>query len=162
MLMPDELKPDLCNCLALRQAARHLTQFYDHHLVTTGVRATQFSILAMLERLGPITINAFAEKMVMDRTTLGRNIQPLEREGLIAVTKGRVDRRSKELRLTDAGAARLHAASKAWAVAQTQFETSFGSKRASDLRAILSAVTAIDLVPAAPDAPDAGRVEGPP
>ncbi len=152
--MVDELKPDLCNCLALRQAARHVTQFYDHYLVPTGVRATQFSILAKLERLGPITINALAEDMVMDRTTLGRNIQPLEREGLIAVTKGRADRRSKELQLTDAGAARLHAARKAWAEAQTRFETSFGGKRASELRAILRAVTASDLVPTAPDAPE--------
>ena len=152
--MVDELKPDLCNCLALRQAARHVTQFYDHYLVPTGVRTTQFSILAKLKGLGPITINALAEDMVMDRTTLGRNIQPLEREGLIAVTKGRADRRSKELQLTDAGAVRLHAASKAWAEAQTRFETSFGSKRASDLRAILRAVTASDLVPAAPDAPE--------
>ena len=108
----------------------------------------------MLEGLGPISINALAENMVMDRTTLGRNIQPLEREGLIAVTKGRADRRSKELQLTDAGAARLHMASKAWAEAQTRFERSFGSKRASDLRAILRAVTASDLVPAAPDAPE--------
>ena len=152
--MPNKLKPELCNCLALRQAARHVTQFYDHYLVPTGVRTTQFSILAMLEGLGPISINALAEAMVMDRTTLGRNIQPLEREGLIAVTKGRADRRSKELQLTDAGAARLHAASKAWAEAQTRFERSFGSKRASDLRAILRAVTASDLMPAAPDAPE--------
>jgi len=154
MPMVDELKPDLCNCLALRQAARHVTQFYDHYLAPTGVRATQFSILAKLEGLGPITINALAEDMVMDRTTLGRNIQPLEREGLIAVTTGRADRRSKELQLTEAGAARLRAASKAWAEAQTRFETSFGSKRASYLRAILRAVTASDLVPAAADAPE--------
>jgi hypothetical protein len=77
--MPNKLKHDLCNCLALRQAARHVTQFYDHYLVPTGVRATQFSILAMLEGLGPISINALAEDMVMDRTTLGRNIQPLRR-----------------------------------------------------------------------------------
>src|SRR3954462_4629645 len=97
-----ELTPELCNCLALRQAARHVTQFYDQHIVPTGVRTTQFSILAKLRRLGPMTINALAEQMVMDRTTLGRNILPLEREGLIAIGRGRTDRRSKELRLTDA------------------------------------------------------------
>jgi DNA-binding MarR family transcriptional regulator len=152
VMMRDELKLDLCNCLALRQAARHVTQFYDHHLVPTGVRTTQFSILAKLAGLGPITINALAEDMVMDRTTLGRNIQPLEREGLIAVVKGRADRRSKELQLTGAGAARLRKASKAWAEAQTLFEKSFGSKRASDLRAILRAVTASDFLTAVSDA----------
>ena len=55
----------------------------------------------------PMTINALAADMVMDRTTLGWNILPLERDGLIAVERGRRDRRSKTLRLTEAGAARF-------------------------------------------------------
>jgi DNA-binding MarR family transcriptional regulator len=143
------LNPDLCNCRALRQAARHVTQFYDQYLVPTGVRTTQFSILAKLGCLGPTIINALAEEMVMDRTTLGRNIQPLEREGLIAVRQGHTDRRSKELHLTKAGAARLHEAEKAWAEAQTQFEAVFGADRASDLRTLLSAATTSDLPPSA-------------
>src|SRR6185436_11458121 len=143
-----ELKPELCNCLALRQAARHVTQFYDQYLVPTGVRTTQFSILAKLKRSGPMTINALAEQMVMDRTTLGRNIQPLEREGLIAIVRGRTDRRSKELRLTEAGAATLRAAMKAWAEAQARFESTFGAERAADLRALSRAVTASELPPA--------------
>jgi DNA-binding MarR family transcriptional regulator len=96
-----------------------------------------------------MTINALAEEMVMDRTTLGRNIQPLEREGLIAVKQGQTDRRSKELHLTKAGAARLRAAEKAWAGAQARFESVFGNDRASDLRALLRAVTASDLGPTA-------------
>jgi hypothetical protein len=49
-----------CNCLALRQAARHVTQFYDRVLVPSGLRTTQLSILAKLHRIGPITINALA------------------------------------------------------------------------------------------------------
>ena len=59
-----------CNCLALRQAARHVTQFYDQYLAPTGLRSTQFSILAKLHGLGPMTINALARELVMDRTTL--------------------------------------------------------------------------------------------
>jgi DNA-binding MarR family transcriptional regulator len=149
MTRPHGLEPEDCNCLALRQAARHVTQFYDHYLTPTGVRTTQFSILAKLKRLGPTTINALAEEMVMDRTTLGRNIQPLERKGLIAVRRGQADRRSRELHLTDAGAARLRAARKAWGRAQTRFEIVFGGERASDLRTILRAVAASDLGPVA-------------
>ena len=145
MARPADLKRDQCNCLALRQAARHVTQFYDHYLVPTGLRTTQFSILARLERLGPITINALAEELVMDRTTLGRNIQPLEREELITVRKGRADRRSKELHLTNTGAARLRQSVKAWAEAQTRFEAVFGAKRSSDLRALMRAVSASNL-----------------
>ena len=142
MPMPRAADPELCNCLALRQAARHVTQFYDQYLVPTGVRTTQFSILAKLKQSGPMTINALAEQMVMDRTTLGRNILPLEREGLISVTKGRADRRSKELHLTEAGKATFRAAAKAWTEAQTRFETMFGGERAADLRELLHAVTA--------------------
>lgn len=148
-----ELKPDQCNCLALRQAARHVTQFYDQYLVAAGLRTTQFSILAKLKRLGPMTINALAQEMVMDRTTLGRNIQPLEREGLIAVRTGQADRRSKELQLTEAGAAKLRPAVKAWAEAQRQFESVFGGRHASDLRVLLRAVTASELVPTTAGAP---------
>jgi len=138
-------KPDECNCLAVRQAARHVTQFYDQFLAPSGLRTTQFSILAKLRRIGPMTINALAADLVMDRTTLGRNILPLQREGLIAVAKGIADRRSKELRLTEAGAERLRAAIEGWVEAQTKFEAVFGAKRTSDLRALLHAVSASEF-----------------
>ena len=74
-----------CICLAVRQAARHVTQSYDQFLAPAGLRTTQFSILAKLKRNGPMTINALAAELVMDRTTLGRNILPLERDGLISI-----------------------------------------------------------------------------
>jgi DNA-binding MarR family transcriptional regulator len=138
-------KREVCNCLALRQAARHVTQFYDQFLASSGLRTTQFSILAKLRLEGPMTINALAKRLVMDRTTLGRNILPLEREGLIAIVPGRTDRRSKELRLTEAGAARLRAARSGWNEAQRRFDAAFGGRRAAGLRAILQAVTTTDL-----------------
>jgi hypothetical protein len=65
------LEPTACNCLALRQAARHTSQIYDTHLALVGLRTTQYSILAKLKRLGPLSINELANSMVMDRTTLG-------------------------------------------------------------------------------------------
>jgi DNA-binding MarR family transcriptional regulator len=141
--------PEDCNCLAARQAARHITQFYDHFLAPSGLRTTQFSILAKLRRLGSMTINTLAAEMVMDRTTLGRNILPLERDGLIAIEQGSRDRRSKELRVTAAGEARFQAGMKGWVQAQRQFEKAFGAKRTTDMRALLQAVAATDLGPAA-------------
>lgn len=134
-----------CNCLAFRQAARRVTQFYDQFLVAAGLRTTQFSILANLKHRGPVTINALAEALVMDRTTLGRNILPLVRAGLVATTRGEADRRSKELRLTKAGAARFNVAVKAWRDAQHRFETVFGSKRLAALRGDLRRVAAAEL-----------------
>jgi DNA-binding MarR family transcriptional regulator len=154
MTRDTQAKPEICNCLALRQAARHVTQFYDQVLAPAGLRTTQFSILAKLKAMGPMTINALARDLVMDRTTLGRNILPLEREGLIAVAEGRSDRRSKELQVTAAGATRLRAAAKRWAQAQTRFEAVFGEKRTAELRAILYAVATSDFGSAGSGAPE--------
>src|SRR6478672_13613256 len=109
MPVDNPLSSEECNCLALRAATRHVTQFYDQVIAPTGLRTTQFSILAKLKRRGPLTINALAEDMVMDRTTLGRNILPLERDRLIRIEPAKSDRRAKELHLTKAGKERLAA-----------------------------------------------------
>jgi DNA-binding MarR family transcriptional regulator len=129
--------PAGCNCLALRQAARHVSQFYDQFLAPSGLRTTQYSILARLQRKGAMTINALAAELVTDRTTLGRNLLPLQRDGLIAIGPGQSDRRSKEVRVTGEGSARFRSALKGWQEAQAQFETAFGVKRAKELRALL-------------------------
>jgi DNA-binding MarR family transcriptional regulator len=135
--MPEWTNPAGCNCLALRQAARHVSQFYDQFLAPSGLRTTQYSILARLQRRGAMTISALAADLVTDRTTLGRNLLPLQRDGLVAIGPGQADRRSKEVQLTGAGAARLRSARKNWQEAQAQFETVFGVKRAKELRALL-------------------------
>ena len=113
-------RPEDCNCFAVRSAARHVTQLYDQLLAPAGLRVTQFSILAKLKRKGPLTINVLADDMVMDRTTLGRNIRPLERDGLISIEAAASDRRAKELHLTKAGENRLRAGLEAWAKAQAR------------------------------------------
>jgi DNA-binding MarR family transcriptional regulator len=147
-MLPVSTNPAACNCLALRQATRHVTQFYDQFLTSSGVRATQYSILARLNRKGPMTINALAAELVMDRTTLGRNIRPLQRDGLIAIGPGKADRRSKELRLTPSGQSRFEAAAKRWARAQVRFERAFGARRAKALRVLLEDVASRELTAA--------------
>ena len=148
--MTTPISPEFCTCLAIRQAARHVSQFYDEHLAPCGLRITQFSILAKLkEEGGALTINRLAEALVMDRTTLGRNILPLQRDGLIAVTQGAVDRRSKELYLTKVGLKRLSEAWIYWAKAQAGFDAAFGSAKDLKLRALMRAVTSTELVVAA-------------
>jgi len=138
-------EPPECNCFAVRSAARHVTQLYDQFLASSGLRTTQFSILAKLSRRGPLTINRLAEDMAMDRTTLGRNILPLERDGLISIAPAATDRRAKELHLTKTGRKRYEAARTAWSEAQARFEGTFGAQRAAELRAILRAVVATEF-----------------
>jgi DNA-binding MarR family transcriptional regulator len=150
-MMSEWTNPAGCNCLALRQAARHVSQFYDQFLAQSGLRTTQYSILARLQRKGAMTINALAADLVTDRTTLGRNLQPLEREGLVTVAQGRTDRRSKEVKLTSAGAGRMRSARKAWDEAQAQFESAFGIKRAKELRALLHEIATEQTIATAED-----------
>ena len=142
MSVNSPLKPEDCNCFVVRSAARHVTQLYDQFLAPVGLHVTQFSILAKLKRLGPMTINALAKEMVMDRTTLGRNVLPLERDGLIKIEASATDGRAKQLHLTKAGEKRLLAGREAWTQAQARFEDRFGAKRAADFRAMLRAVVA--------------------
>ena len=141
----NELTPEICSCLALRQATRVVTQFYDQHLAASGLRTTQYSILARLNRLGPMTINSLAAELVMDRTTLGRNILPLERDGLVRVRQNVADARSRDLELTAKGANRLRAARAGWHEAQKHFDSAFGGENAAELRVLLKSVVASAL-----------------
>jgi DNA-binding MarR family transcriptional regulator len=134
-----------CHCSALREAARYVSLLYDRHLTAAGLSSTQFSILTRLKEPGPTTINALAQALVMDRTTVGRNILPLQRRRLIVVKRGESDARQKELHLTKAGLARLEAAFDGWATAQAQFEGTVGKERASQLRDLLRVVVGTDF-----------------
>src|ERR1700686_2670427 len=122
-----------CNCLALRQAARHISQIYDRQLAQAGLRSAQYSILSKLGRLGAMPISKLAHTMVMERTALSRAIGPLERDGLVKVGAG-PDGRTRSVTLTAAGEARLKAAAAHWRRAQEEFEMAVGAADAADLR----------------------------
>jgi DNA-binding MarR family transcriptional regulator len=131
-----------CNCLAIRRAARQVTQLYDRHLAPAGLRVTQYSILAWLERLGPLSIGELATAIVIDRTTLARAIQPLERDGLLVVGPGS-DGRTRRISLTSRGRTGLVAASPHWQRAQEEFETALGAGASRNLRAAMRHVVAV-------------------
>ena len=104
-------------------------------------------ILARLRHRGPSTINELAEDMVMDRTTMGRNLKPLERDGLIAVAVDPADRRRRALTLTPAGESRYAAARPLWGAAQRDFTTRVGTDTFATLRTALASLVATDLAP---------------
>lgn len=136
----------LCNCFAIRSAARQASQFYDRHLAPSGLRTTQFSVLANLRWRGPLAINELARLMAMDRTTTGRALRPLEREGLVVIGPGR-DGRTRALSLTEAGRARLRVAAPLWREAQETFESRYGAREAEALRLALHRVREMELAP---------------
>jgi DNA-binding MarR family transcriptional regulator len=128
-----------CNCTALRKASRRVSHFYDSALSESGLRATQFAILAEVDRRRDeaTTIHDLAEALVMDQSTLGQNLRPLEREGLLAMARDESDRRRRNIKLTRKGRTRLAATRPLWEEAQARFEAGFGGRAASELRAAL-------------------------
>ncbi len=130
-----------CSCLALRQASRVLTQRYDDALAPSGLRVTQYSVLARLHRLGPSSVQQLAEALVMDRSTLGHNLRPLERDGLVALETHPTDKRTRRLELTELGKSTLARARPLWRQAQSQFEATYGRDASDQLRSLLRRVT---------------------
>jgi DNA-binding MarR family transcriptional regulator len=134
-----------CNVTALRKAARHVSQFYDAMLASSGLRATQRAILVNVARHEALTMGALAAALVLDRTALHHNLKPLERDGLVTITVDRDDRRSRLVRLTKRGEASLAESEEAWRRAQERFEAAFGTEEAADLRRILTTVAALEF-----------------
>jgi DNA-binding MarR family transcriptional regulator len=133
-----------CNCASIRQAARRVTRFYDLALAPTGLRITQYPVLSWLAISGPMTMNVLAERVAIDRATLGHNLRPLEAQGLVTVAAGE-DRRSRVVTLTDAGRRRLREARPAWHKAQQTFEAAFGPEDSAALRETMERVARLDF-----------------
>jgi len=128
-----------CNCTAMRKASRRVSQMYDAALAPAGLKATQFAILSEIDRRAgdPPTMRELADAMVMDRSTLGQNLRPLERDRLVAWEPSDADRRRKLVVLTGQGRAKRMQARSLWRAAQERFERAVGAAEAASLRGIL-------------------------
>src|SRR3984893_10664902 len=132
-----DVEPEICSCAALRQAARRVTRLYDDALAPTGLGVNQFSILARPGLVGRSTIQDLARLLVMDRSTLGHLLRPLEKRGFVKLEVSEQDGRSRLVTLTSAGKAAVGKARPRWAAAQRRFESIFGKEAALELRAVL-------------------------
>jgi len=126
-----------CTCLRLRKAARCATQIYDRCLEPTGLTITQFGLLAHLFLRAGISIGELAEALVMDPTTLTRNLRPLERRGHVRIKASKNDRRRREVVLTAGGRAVFEAAAPLWREAQTRVAAALGADEAMQLNRAL-------------------------
>lgn len=109
-----------CTCSALRRATRAVTTVYDSALKPVGLRVTQFAILRLLQRLGPTPVTRLAAEAALERTTMGRNLDPLERRGLVRIAASEADGRERVVVLTEMGAAAIAAAIPHWRAAQAR------------------------------------------
>jgi len=117
-----------CTCFNLRKASRAVTQMYDEALKPTGLRATQVSVLAMIAGEEPLTMTGLANRLVMDRTTLTRNLKPLMADGLINNVPG-PDKRQRLVQITDRGRHRFDEAKPLWSDVQNRLADALGYGR---------------------------------
>jgi DNA-binding MarR family transcriptional regulator len=130
-----------CACATIRRTDRVITQFYDEILAPSGLYVTQFTTLATLAEAAPITINRLAELLVMDRTTLTRNLELLTKQQLVRIEEGQ-DRRMRLVFLTQEGEQAPRRAWPLWQEAQARIERALGRERFEGLLTDLSAVLA--------------------
>jgi len=119
-------------CFNLRKVTRAVTQFFDRHLESADIRATQFTLLLTLTSASGKTLTEIAEGLVMDRTTLTRNLKPLEKEGLITTIK-LSDKRTKGYVLTEKGRMAIEKGIPLWQKAQQQIVGQFGAPKYAHL-----------------------------
>ena len=146
MQQKKEIRSSLCNCVNLRRAAHAVTAAYDKALEPSGVKISQFSILKYIRGMSPVSVSDLAKTMRLDRTTLVRNLKPLEASGLVEDSAPEGGR-SRRLALTDKGTKTLAQADALWKQAQLSLEEYLGKAELDTLRALLLKLESIEARP---------------
>jgi DNA-binding MarR family transcriptional regulator len=121
-----------CVCANLRKTSRLVSQIYDEYLRPSGLKVTQFSLLMTVRGFGEITVTRLADRAVVDRTTVARNIRILEKKGLISISPGE-DQRERVVKITDAGNRALESALPHWEEAQRHIEDVMGAEKTAQI-----------------------------
>jgi DNA-binding MarR family transcriptional regulator len=136
-----------CLCFRARRVSRVLTRHFDEALRPLGIQATQLTLLGSIAGPGPggQTMPRLTDMLAMDATTLSRNLRPLEKAGLVAITRSDKDKRVRIARLTRDGERVLEAALPVWRDAQDRLVQALGPEAALDLRTQFDATAALSL-----------------
>jgi DNA-binding MarR family transcriptional regulator len=117
-----------CTCFNLRKATRVVQNLFDKAFRTIGLRGTQFTVLSHIFSFGPITLTKLADIMLLDRTTLARNLSPLEKKGLIEINPGS-DLRTRYIDITEKGRRLLLKALPLWEKTQQRIKNDLGNEK---------------------------------
>jgi len=133
---------DQCNCSTLRKAARRISRLYDSLLQPTGLKITQYLILAALSETAGSAVNVLAERLDIERTAMGKMVGLLERDGIVGIGPSPSDARSRIVALTPRGRELFERAHPLWLEAQRQFADMNGADNAAALRRDLAVMKA--------------------
>jgi DNA-binding MarR family transcriptional regulator len=131
-----------CTGRSLRKATRAVSSLFDAAMRPTGLRHSQFGLLVALALAEEATVSKLARLMDLDRTTMTRNLAPLERRGLVA-SAASDDARNRVIRLTESGRDTLAATLPIWARVQARIVDGLGDARWKGLLGDLHAATSL-------------------
>lgn len=134
-----------CSCTALRKATRRISLLYDMVLAPSGLKTSQYSLLAHVGRLQPATVGQLAEALVMDSGALAHTLKPLERDGLVAIAVDPEDRRARLISLTRQGRDKVGQTAALLERAQKGFTAAFGGVESETLRRALQVLISDDF-----------------
>lgn len=132
-ITPTQTSAYPCICAVMRKAGRILTGRYDRCLKPSGLKLTQYSMLANIERNPDMSVSELAELLVMDQTTVTRNLRVLEKLGYIRLGSDKNDHRIKRIRISQAGTSKMDEARPLWKEAQSETEEILGGKNIESL-----------------------------
>lgn len=129
-----------CACTSLRRTTRSITQFYDRMLRPVGLRSTQLSLLNQISRRGKVSFGELGDWLLMDQTTVTRNVDNLKKLGYLQITICDNDARKKYITISEAGTQKLTEAVPLWREAQARINQGLGEERYGQLIALLNDV----------------------
>jgi len=135
-------QPSECNCINLRRASLSITEVYDEMLASSGLKISQYLLLSNLKQLGPVSVSDLALEIRLDRTTIVRNLKPLEARELV-IDMAAKGTRNRQLKLTDKGFEILKLASPLWVEAQNYIKEYLGEEDMKTLTILLSKIEAL-------------------
>ena len=140
---------DFIGCFAgnLREATRAVSRLYDAHLQDAGLKITQVSVLAQIDRLGRASPTELGTVLGLDRSSVARELQTLERAGLVGRVADPSDGRARLARLTPAGRRRLQSAAPGWRAAQAELARRLGADDAEALLTVARKIVAATNTP---------------
>lgn len=131
-----------CHCMNLRRSSLAISQVYDEFLTPSGLKISQYSLIKQIKRLGPVSVSNLALEIGKDRTTVVRNLKPLEERDLIIDTAAQ-HTRDRQLEVTDRGIESLEQAEPLWLEAQNFIEKYLGKDDMNTLTVLLSKIEAL-------------------
>ncbi|MFJ7969884.1 MarR family winged helix-turn-helix transcriptional regulator [Psychrobacillus sp. NPDC096389] len=122
-----------CACANLRKVARIVTQSYEKQMQPTGLKVTQYYMLVNIVRHKQISISKLGDIMLLDQTTVTRNVNILKESGYVNITRDKNDSRTKSISITDIGLGKLEEATPIWLQIQEKVENGMGKEQYNNL-----------------------------